>query len=156
MHGIALLTNEIPRRIFDEVDLERRVFDRGGNVKEIRFLWDDPDPLLPVIDGGVFRLVRWGSRAERGALPCTGFTWRATVDEGRWSSTGCETQLVKIPATYGVDKGIWYKITEGCHGLLVRHPVEGIAVYLICEPPTRYYRVMTRSERMPWLIDEVI
>jgi hypothetical protein len=30
------------------------------------------------------------------------------------------------------------------------------AVYVLCEPATRYYRVMTRSERMPVLIGERI
>lgn len=29
-------------------------------------------------------------------------------------------------------------------------------VYLVCEPSTRYYRVMTRADWMPVLIDEVI
>jgi hypothetical protein len=32
----------------------------------------------------------------------------------------------------------------------------GPAVYMICEPATRYYRVMTRSAWMPALIGEVI
>jgi hypothetical protein len=41
-------------------------------------------------------------------------------------------------------------------GLLV--PDErGIAVcYMICEPASHYYRIMTRSDRMPVLIDERI
>lgn len=30
------------------------------------------------------------------------------------------------------------------------------AVYLICEPATRYYRVMTRSDWMPVLVGEVV
>jgi hypothetical protein len=29
-------------------------------------------------------------------------------------------------------------------------------VYLMCEPSTRYYQIMTRSEWMPVLIGEVI
>jgi hypothetical protein len=26
----------------------------------------------------------------------------------------------------------------------------------VCEPPTRYYKVMTKCDRMPWLVGEVI
>ena len=35
-------------------------------------------------------------------------------------------------------------------------PEEQPRVFMICAPATRYYRVMTRSERMPELIDETI
>jgi hypothetical protein len=47
-------------------------------------------------------------------------------------------------------------VTQGVRGLLV--PDErGIAVaYVICEPASHYYRVMTRSGRMPVFIDERI
>jgi hypothetical protein len=34
---------------------------------------------------------------------------------------------------------------------------QGIAVaYVICEPASHYYQIMTRSDRMPVLIDERI
>ncbi len=51
---------------------------------------------------------------------------------------------------------MWYRVRQGISGLLV--PDErGIAVaYVVCEPSTHYYHVMTRSERMPILIDEKI
>ena len=45
---------------------------------------------------------------------------------------------------------------KGMLGLLVRTPGGEPVVYVICEEATRYYRVMTRSEFMPILIDEVI
>jgi hypothetical protein len=38
----------------------------------------------------------------------------------------------------------------------VRDRVGNPAVYLICEPATRYYRVMTRSKWMPVLVAEVV
>jgi hypothetical protein len=44
----------------------------------------------------------------------------------------------------------------GGAGLLVRTRAGEPVVYVICEPSTRYYRVMTRAEWMPVLIDEVI
>jgi hypothetical protein len=45
---------------------------------------------------------------------------------------------------------------QGVRGLLVRDEKGEPVVYVLCEPATRYYRVMTRSERMPVLIGEHI
>jgi hypothetical protein len=55
-----------------------------------------------------------------------------------------------------LDQGVWYRVRQGIRGLLV--PDErGIAVaYMICEPATHYYRIMTRNGRMPVLIQERI
>jgi hypothetical protein len=63
---------------------------------------------------------------------------------------------VDIPASYGLERGVWFLIEQGIRGLLV--PDErGIAVaYMICEPSSHYYFVMTRSPRMPVLIDQRI
>ena len=47
-------------------------------------------------------------------------------------------------------------VKQGVRGLVVRTRTGEPVVYLICEPSTRYYQIMTRSEWMPVLIDEVI
>ncbi|WP_020472433.1 hypothetical protein [Zavarzinella formosa] len=154
--AVSLDLSSIPKHIFDEHDLLSRVYDRGGNQPEIQFAITDPEPLLPVLDGGVFRLMRWGSRDRAGRLPTTGWTWRGSVEGGAWAKIGCPTEPVTILADYGCENRFWYKITKGIHGLIVRPEGEPPAVFMICEEPTRYYRVMTRGERMPWLIDEVI
>jgi hypothetical protein len=52
--------------------------------------------------------------------------------------------------------GVWYRVKQGVRGVLVRTRGGEPVVYLVCEPSTRYYRVMTRAEWMPVLIDEVI
>jgi hypothetical protein len=51
---------------------------------------------------------------------------------------------------------VWFRVRQGIRGLLV--PDEhGIAVaYMICERASHYYQIMTRSNRMPVLIDERI
>jgi hypothetical protein len=72
------------------------------------------------------------------------------------AGVGCETEPAAIAARYGFEKGVWFHITEGIHGLLVRVPEGEPVVYMVCEPSTRYFRVMTRSDRMPWLIGEAI
>lgn len=153
---VAIPVSAIPKVIFTDYQLERRVHDRGGDQPEVWFAHRDPQPLLPVIDGGAFKLLPWGSNNDSSRLPRTGWTWRSSIDGGAWNDIGCPTEMTIIPVTYGHEKGIWFKITEGIHGLIARPTHESPTVYMICEPPTRYFKVMTRSQRMPWLIDEVI
>ena len=62
-----------------------------------------------------------------------------------------------IPASYGLERrGVWFLIEVGIRSLLM--PDErGMAVcYMICEPASHYYRIMTGSARMPVLIDQRI
>lgn len=120
------------------------------------FARDDPSPLLPVRDGGGLKLYQWGSRDRNGPLPIGGWTWRSSLDSGAWTQTGCEVERVIIPANYGLEKGVWFRITEGIHGLLVSPPVGDPVVYMLVEEPTRYYKVITKGEKMPWLVDDVI
>lgn len=154
--AVAVPRSHLPKALFEEHDLGRRVFDRGENRQEVQFHFADPEPLIPVLAGGTIRLLPWGSRARGGPLPPTGWTWKESVEGGAWAGVGCETEPCVIPARYGFEKGVWYLITEGVHGLIVCPPEGPPVVYMVCEPATRYYRVMTRSERMPWLIGEVI
>jgi hypothetical protein len=152
--GIALAWNELPTELIARHGLERRRHDRGGEP-EVRFLVRDRSPRLPVWRDGRLQIVRWGNtRGQSRVLPPTGWTWKATVDDGTWQSTGAV--LVDIPATLGLEKGVWFRVRQGIRGLLV--PDEsGVAVcYMLCEPATHYYQVMTRSTRMPVLIEEGI
>ena len=60
-----------------------------------------------------------------------------------------------VPASYGLDgRGVWYLIRQGVRGLLVPDEWGCAVAYLICEPSTHYYQVMTGSRRMPVLIDQ--
>jgi hypothetical protein len=150
--GVALAASELPVTLAE--GLADRVHDRGGE-KEVRFLWRAVPALLPVWWDGRLRVVRWGNRdrSER-KLPPTGWTWRATVEAGRWSSL--EPEPVDVPATHGLMNGVWYRVKQGMRGLLVRDRGGQPTVYLVCEPASRYYRVMTRSDWMPVLVGEVI
>jgi hypothetical protein len=153
--GVALIRSEFSLDHLREYGLARRVHERGGE-QEVRFLYRDHDPRLPVWHGGRLLVVRWGYRRRRSArnLPTTGWTWRSTVEAGGWGPWAPEP--VDIPANFGFDRGVWYRVRQGMRGLLVRDDNDEPVVYMICEPATRYYQVMTRSDRMPVLIDEVI
>jgi hypothetical protein len=152
--AIALAYSELPLQLIQEHGLEGRVHDRGGE-KEVRFYWQATPTLLPVWWHGQLRIVRWGNRdrAER-KLPPTGWTWQESIEEGKWSALAPEP--VVIPASFGLMHGVWYKVKQGMRGLLV-HDREGKpVVFVVCQPATRYYQIMTRADWMPALLDEVI
>jgi hypothetical protein len=88
-------------------------------------------------------------------LPCTAWTQVDTVEKGGWGEGGVEP--VVIPASMGLDKGIWYRIRQGIRGVVVRDEWDCPRVYVVCEPASHYYRILTRgSEWMPVLIGERI
>lgn len=148
---VAILTSELPTILHD--GLQRRVHTRGG-AEEFRFHFRDHEPLLPVWFDGQLRLIRWGSRDRRSPLPCTGWAWKLSVEEGKWGAF--QPVPVDIPANYICEKGIWTQLKQGMRGIVVRDANDSPVVYVLCDVPTRYYRVMTRSERMPVFIGEVI
>lgn len=152
--AVALACSELPLSLLGEHDLAERVHERGGE-KEVRFYWRSSPALLPVWFDGRLQIVRWGNKDLRERkLPPTGWTWREKVEEGWWSAL--EPEPVVVPASFALMNGVWFKVKQGMRGLLVRdregHPV----VFILCEPATRYYEVMTRAKWMPTLIDEVI
>ena len=152
--GVALASSELPLGLIEKYGLDERTHDRGGET-EVRFYWQATPTLLPVWWNGRLHVARWGNkdRSER-KLPPTGWTWQATVESGRWSALAPEP--VVIPATYGLSNGVWFRVKQGLRGLLVRTQAGEPVVYLVCEPSTRYYQIMTRGEWMPVLLGEVI
>lgn len=152
--GIALAWSELPTELIGRHRLERRLHERGGE-REVRFLFRDYDPRLPVWRDGQLQIVRWGNaRGRSRSLPRTGWTWKETVDAGGWRFA--RAVPVVIPASLGLEQGVWYRIRQGIRGLLVPDERGFAVAYMICEPSTHYYQIMTRSGRMPLLIGEKI
>lgn len=150
--AVALPLCELPVEL--HARLTDRVYDREGKP-EFRFDWRSSPTLLPVWWCGRLHLARWGNRdrAER-RLPPTGWTWRESVESGKWAHL--EPDPVEIPAGFMWTNGVWIKLKQGVRGLVVKTPKGEPVVYVICEPATRYYKIMTRDEWMPVLIGEVI
>jgi hypothetical protein len=64
---------------------------------------------------------------------------------------------VDIPATYALKRrGVWYLVERGIRGLLVPAERGAAVVFMVCEPASHYYRIMTGSERMPVFIEQRI
>src|SRR5262249_54218818 len=140
--GVSLAWSELPTELIGRHRLGRRVHDRGGGEREVWFLYRDWWPKLPIWRDGRLQVVGWGNgRGQSRFLPRTGWTWRQTVEGGRWRELGAIP--VDIPASFGLERGRWFAVREGFRGILV--PDErGLAVaYMICEPSTHYYRIMT-------------
>src|SRR5688572_1764828 len=106
--AVALAASELPVELVEAGGLSSRLHDRGGE-REVRFYWRARPALLPVWWNGRLHVVRWGNRdrSER-KLPPTGWTWRATVEAGRWSAL--EPEPVDVPATYGFAGGVWFRL----------------------------------------------
>jgi hypothetical protein len=155
LSGVALLMSDIPLELIDRHGLRRRVHDRGGE-HELQFHFADAERLLPVRRDGRLEFLRWGNRrGESAQLPCTAWTQTDTVEKGGWGERGAEP--VVIPASIGLDKGIWFCISQGIRGLLVHDEGGRPRVYVLCEPASHYYQIMTRgSSWMPVLIGERI
>jgi len=150
MDGLALPFSDLPLELIERYDLSRLVHDRGGE-KELRFLRQTPGAILPVRHEGLLRIVAWGSRS--GKLPRSGYTWQSTVEAGEWTIFGAEP--IEIPAIAGLQNGVWFRVRQGVCGLIAA--ADGSeAAYMIVEPASHYYKIMTRADRMPVLIGERI
>jgi hypothetical protein len=116
LSGVVLAMSDIPLELIDRHGLRRRVHDRGGE-HELQFHFADAERLLPVRRDGRLEFLRWRNRrGESSSLPCTAWTQVETVEKGGWGEGGVEP--VVIPASMGLDKGVWFGISQGIRALL--------------------------------------
>jgi hypothetical protein len=153
--GLALAASELPVELLEQHGLSSRLHDRGGEA-EIRFLLRSRERVLPVWLDGRLQILRWGNRrGQSQTLPYTAWTWRSTLEAGGWAERA--PVAVVIPASLGLDGGVWFHIREGIRGVVVRDERGLAVVYVLCEPASHYYEVMVRgSTWMPVLVGELI
>src|SRR5450755_3861051 len=85
MDGVALRWSDLPLPLIERYKLSERIHERGGE-REIRFLYRDPNPVLPVLHEGRLQIVRWGIRGgKRNRLPRGGWIKLASVEAGTWA-----------------------------------------------------------------------
>lgn len=153
--GISILRNRIRQELFEQYALERLVH-RRGDCEELWFDFADrvQTVLLPIIHDGQLVIREWGNRSGKGKLPKTGWCQQESLAAGKWRWLSPEP--VEIPASFGLEKGIWFQITEGIKGIVVHDESQGERVYMLTEAASHYYEVMTRHTRMPVLIGQTI
>jgi hypothetical protein len=77
---------------------------------------------------------------------------RFTVTNVNPSSSASSRWLVP----YCLEPGVWYQVRQGIRGLWARDERDVPRVFLLCEPSSHYYKVMTRGDWMPCLLGEVL
>jgi hypothetical protein len=151
--GISILRARIKQELFDEYELAQRIHQRGEQ-QELHFMYSDKFCQLPILDSGELRIVEWGNRSRKGKLPPTGWCRIESVEAGKWR--WLKPEKVVIPADFGLEKGVWFQITEGMEGLLVEDEQHKPRVYMLTQAASHYYEVMTRHDRMPILVGQDI
>jgi hypothetical protein len=66
---------------------------------------------------------------------------------GKWNFL--RPSEVWIPASRGLEKGVWFPITSGIRGIVVRDEQQTEHVYMMTTESTAEYRQLTRHHRMP-------
>jgi hypothetical protein len=152
MHAIAFPCADFSDSFLAQhhVVFARRRFQRGTGEAEFRFHAREWNPCLPVWHDGQMMLVRWG---KGDGLPQTSWTWKESVAR-KWGTVP-RTNVI-IPARLGMMADVWFPIFEGAEGLLVKDASGQPVVYLLVQPSTHYFTVMTRSPWMPMLVNQTI
>lgn len=147
--GISLLRRDLGESIIERHQLQDRVSARSEQAdEELKFLRRATNPLLPVWIGGELQVVTWGPGDSR--LPQTFWCREESLADGRWDWLSPES--VEVPATFALQNQVWYQVSGGLRGVLVRGPAGRPHAYILTQPASRYYQVMTRSERMPMFV----
>jgi len=155
--GLSLPKDRIPHELFEEYELARLVHRRDETDEEE--LWFDfadraPSVWLPVLSHGQLVIREWGNRSGTGKLPKTGWCQQESLSAGKWRWLNPES--AEIPAAFGLEKGIWFPVAEGIKSILVRDESRREHAYMLTEPASPDYQAMTRHNRMPVLIGQVI
>jgi hypothetical protein len=61
-----------------------------------------------------------------------------------------------VPATFALDGGVWFLVEQGLEAVVVPDREGRPVAYLVVQPSSHYYRVMTRSRWMPCLVGQTI
>ena len=155
MDEISLSWRLLPEAMIHQHALERRIVRRSSEAdREIRFLYREWPSVLPVWYGEALRVCSWGRPSRSSPLPNRPVIGHEALHAGEWREL--EPEPVEIPATFGFDRGIWYRITQGVQGVLVHDRDGAPVVYVVTREATHYYQVMTRNTRQPILIGETI
>ena len=153
--GISIPRRDLPDKLVERHGIQARIVTRGSaSDQEVRFLFRDAEPVLPVWHDRNLGIFHWGSNDKKSRLPQTGWCLLETLEAGRWRHL--QPEPVDIPACCGWENSRWFQIEQGIRGILVGDVHGCPHVYMLTEPATHYYRIMTRCERMPALIDQTL
>ncbi|MEK7218361.1 MAG: hypothetical protein AAB728_02755, partial [Patescibacteria group bacterium] len=144
--GITVHWRSIPQELAQQYGL--LPVSVGSEERVLRFHFRDPVPRLPALFRGKLGLYAWGNRDNKESrLPKTGWAKAESVDAGKWN--WLHPEPVEIPASRGVEKGVWFPIAEGIRGILVKDEKDLPHVYMLTQAASPKYAAKTKHERMP-------
>jgi len=156
--AISILKSRINLELLEEYELRRRIRQRSNEAEEeivFDFADREASPELPVIHDGQVKIYEWGNRGGRAPkLPKTGWCRQESLQAGKWRWLSPEQ--VVIPAQFGLEKGVWFSITQGIEGIVVQDQSDRPHVYMLTQNASTYYQNMTKHDRMPVLMGEQI
>lgn len=136
---------------FTDFELEGLAAKRSG--EEIRMHVNDVNALLPVQWQGRNQLLPWGSKGQS-RLPKTGFCKVESLAAGKWAWLNPEE--IHIIASFGWANGVWFQVRQAVKGIVVRSPSGTPHCYMLTQPATHYFKIMTGAERMPVLVNQIL
>ena len=153
--AISVCRHDVTTRLIETYNLEQRFIQRTDHApKEILFEQRHRLPLIPVFYQGEIHVLPWGNRRRDVKVPLAWSCDVATLESGAWSQYAPDP--VEILATFGFEKGVWYQVPEGIRGLVIHDQRDQPYVYLLLEPASHYYQVMTGYDREPVFVGEQI
>ena len=150
--GISVSWRDIPEALIERHSLQRRVIVRNeGAEREIRFLQGERPAIIPAWCKGELLVCSWGGGRSR--LPRIGCIERESLE--RWQQL--QPEPVEIPALFGRVGAVWFQVPGGgVRGVLVHDEQKLACIYVLTEPSSPYFKVMTRAEQMPIVLGERI
>lgn len=126
------------------IEFDAAEFGKNGLI---RMSVNDRDPKLGIRTCNGPRYVLWGYSKNF-----------CLKKESLVSGYLCHIQSkpVEIIANRALVNGIWFQIKKGIRGILILDGKGSKRVLILTEPSTHYFKIMTRADRMPVLIDQLI
>lgn len=153
--AITIAWRDVPAKLIQKHHLEERMIQRSETAeKEILFMQRHRRPLLPIFYQGELHILPWGNRQRNIHVPLAWSCEVATLESGTWSMYGPEP--AEILANFGLERGTWFQIKEGIKGLIIHDQQEQPYVYMLLQPSSHYYQVMTGYNKEPVFLGEQI
>lgn len=153
--GITVGRHAVPEKLIKKYNLEERLIQRSEQAeKEILFMQRHRFPLLPVFYQGEVHIMPWGNHDREKNVPVAWWGELSTLQSGAWSHFSPEP--AEILGSFGLERGVWFQIPQGIKGVVIHDQRQRPYVYMLLQPASHYYEVMTGYQREPVFIGEQI
>lgn len=138
---------------FSEKELQNfKVFVSGEDAYVSFF---GPNCFLPIRTSNGNKFVKWGNKSCLGVrAPLGAFCKIESLKSGYVAQL--RPKVVEVIANAAQENGIWFQVKQGIRAVLIKDRLGNEFAYILTVPSTHYYKTMTRAERMPVLVGQVI